>query len=92
MPLAKIPPPQNHKILIVDDEPDVHQITKLSLKGLQVRGRKIQYLSATTGEEAVRMMQAHPDVAVILLDVVMETNSAGLDACRRLLKPSALLP
>ncbi len=82
MPLAKIPPPQNHKILIVDDEPDVHQITKLSLKGLQVRGREIQYLSATTGEEAVRTMQAHPDVAVILLDVVMETNSAGLDACR----------
>ncbi len=82
MSLAKMPPPDKHRILIVDDEPDVHQITKLSLKGLQVRGREIEYLSATTGEEAVRMMQAHPDVAVILLDVVMETNSAGLDACR----------
>ena len=82
MPLPKIPPPQNHKILIVDDEPDVHQITKLSLQGLQVKGREIQFLSANTGDEAVRLMQANPDVAVILLDVVMETNSAGLDACR----------
>ncbi len=81
MPLAKIPPPQKHRILIVDDEPDVHQITKLSLRGLR-RGRPIEFLSASSGEEAVRMMQAHPDVAVILLDVVMETNSAGLDACR----------
>jgi CheY-like chemotaxis protein len=81
MPLAKIPPPQKHLILIVDDEPDVHQITKLSLRGLR-RGRPIEFISASSGEEAIRMMQAHPDVAVILLDVVMETNSAGLDACR----------
>ena len=82
MSLSKIPPPQDHKILIVDDEPDIHQITKLSLNGLQVRGREVRFFSAFTGEEAVRLMQAHPDMAVILLDVVMETNSAGLDACR----------
>ena len=82
MSLAKIPPPRNHKILIVDDEPDVQQITQLTLQGLQVKGRELQFLSAKTGEGAVRLMQAHPDVAVILLDVVMETNSAGLEACR----------
>ena len=82
MPIPKIPTPKNHKILIVDDEPDVHQITKLSLQGLQVRRREIEFLSASTAEEAIRLMQAHPDVAVILLDVVMETNSAGLDSCR----------
>ena len=82
MPHSKFPPPKNYKILIVDDEPDVHQVTQLTLHGLQVKGREAQFLSATTGEEAVRLVQANPDVAVILLDVVMETNSAGLDACR----------
>ena len=82
MTLAKIPPPKHHKILIVDDEPDIHEITQLTLHDLQVKGREIQFLSASRGDEAVRVMQAHPDVAVILLDVVMETNSAGLDACR----------
>ena len=82
MPLAKIPAPKKHTILIVDDEPDVHQITKLSLKGLQVRGRPLEFVSASSGKEAVRMMRVNPSIAVILLDVVMETNTAGLDACR----------
>ena len=84
MPLAPIASPEKHLILVVDDEPDIFRITELSLKGLSVRGREIELIPASTGEEAVQIMQARPEIAVILLDVVMETNAAGLDACRKI--------
>ena len=76
--------PTRHKILVVDDEPDVFALTKLSLKGLEYKGRKVELLDAATGRDAVNAMQRNPEIALILLDVVMKTNSAGLDACRRI--------
>jgi len=76
--------PARHKVLVVDDEPDVFILTKLSLKGLEHRGRKVDLLEVATGRDAVEAMRRNPDVALILLDVVMETNNAGLDACRRI--------
>jgi CheY-like chemotaxis protein len=74
--------PEKHRILIVDDEPDVHAITEFCLRGLRFRGRSVEFATALTGEEAVEAMRTRPDTSVILLDVVMETPSAGLDACR----------
>ena len=73
---------KKHRILIVDDEEDVHAITRLSLRGLRYRGRRLEFLTATTGRSAVEIMRRHPGIAVILLDVVMENDHAGLDACR----------
>jgi CheY-like chemotaxis protein len=71
-------------VLIADDQPDVHAMTKLSLRSLTRSGRRLEILSASSGAEAVNVVKANPDVAVILLDVVMESESAGLDACRRI--------
>jgi CheY-like chemotaxis protein len=82
MSLLMITPPEKHYVLVVDDEPDVHSITRLSLRGLRSHEREVEFLFAASGTETVQIMQAHPEVAVILLDVVMETTSAGLDACR----------
>lgn len=67
------------KVLIVDDEDDVHSTTRLVLDDFSFEGAGLDFLSAYTAEEAVSVMQEHPDVAVILLDVVMETNHAGLE-------------
>lgn len=72
----------SHRILVVDDEPDVAVVTGLSLRGMHHAGRPVELVLAATGEEAVATMRAQPDIAVILLDVVMETETAGLDACR----------
>lgn len=66
-------------ILIVDDEPEVHQVTKLALQRFTYAGRSLRFLSAHSTKEAEVMMAAHPEIAVVLLDVVMETNHAGLD-------------
>jgi CheY-like chemotaxis protein len=74
--------PDNYLILIVDDEPDMHALTRLSLRNLKYRERGIELAFASSGQEALEFMHQHPETAVILLDVVMETSSAGLDACR----------
>jgi CheY-like chemotaxis protein len=68
--------PTRHKILVVGDEPDVFTLAKLSLKGLQYKGCRVELLHAATGRDTVRTMRMNPDIALILLDVVMETNSA----------------
>lgn len=72
----------NWKVLIVDDEPLVHQVTKSVLTNVTIDNRKVQFLSAFSGKEALDMMRRHDDIAVIFLDVVMETNDAGLKICR----------
>lgn len=67
------------KVLIVDDEREVHKITKLALKNFTFQGKSIYFLSAYSAVEAKRLLKSHRDVAIILLDVIMETNEAGLE-------------
>lgn len=74
--------PDKYLILVVDDEPDMHSLSRLSLKNLKYNNRGVELAFASTGHEAVDFMREHPETAVILLDVVMETSSAGLDACK----------
>ncbi len=70
------------KVLVVDDERDVHTVTKLALDGFELQQRNIEFLDAFSAEEAKQIMKAHPDIAIVLLDVVMESNQAGLDLVR----------
>ena len=73
--------PEKHRILVVDDEPDIFSITRLSLRGVKLDGRGVELVGASSGTEAVQMMRDNPLTSVILLDVVMESQTAGLDAC-----------
>ncbi len=66
------------KILVVDDDPEVHEVTKLALRKFKFREQPLDILSAYSGSGAKHLIQAHPDAAVILLDVVMEDDNAGL--------------
>ena len=66
------------KILLVDDEIKIHQIFKLVLKDLSFEGRSLTFLDAYSTKEAQKVIAANPDTAVILLDMVMEKNDAGL--------------
>jgi response regulator RpfG family c-di-GMP phosphodiesterase len=72
------------KVLIVDDDEGVHAITKSVLKKQIIDGRGIEFHSAFNGAQAIEVLSEIDDIAVIFLDVVMETNEAGLDACRRI--------
>jgi response regulator RpfG family c-di-GMP phosphodiesterase len=80
-------------VMIVDDEEDVHVVTRLVLNQVRFEGRAIRMIDAYTGEEAKDALARHPDIALILLDVVMETETAGLklvEYIRRDLKNSAV--
>jgi len=70
------------KVLLVDDEPDIHAVLHLALEDASVEGRPLQLLSARSGAEARIRLAEHPDIALILLDVVMETERAGLELVR----------
>ncbi len=72
------------KILIVDDEEEIHRVTKLSLGDNLVHGRPLQFLHAYTGESSVEIMREQPDIALVLMDVVMENEHAGLHAVERI--------
>ncbi|WP_375591964.1 DUF3369 domain-containing protein [Chitiniphilus eburneus] len=69
-------------VLIVDDEPDIHQVTRLALGSVQFLGRPLNLLSCYSGHEAVEFLASRDDVALILLDVVMESEEAGLRTAR----------
>ncbi len=71
------------KILIVDDEPEIHEVTRLVLSAFRFEGRPLRFLSALSAEEAIGLLRAHDDIAVMLLDVVMEHDQAGLELVRR---------
>ena len=78
-PVATGPRRQGHwKVLIVDDEKDVHEITKMALNRFTFDERDLEFLHAYSSDQAKNLLDQHPDTAVMLLDVVMETDDAGL--------------
>ncbi|HJV96819.1 MAG TPA: DUF3369 domain-containing protein [Albitalea sp.] len=81
---AQIPPgpEKTWKVLIVDDEQDVHSVTRLALSGFEFQNMGLSFHSAHSAAEARQLMGQHPDTALILLDVVMEQDNAGLDFAR----------
>jgi response regulator RpfG family c-di-GMP phosphodiesterase len=66
------------KILVVDDEPDIHILTRLNLRDFTFAQRPLEILSANSAAEAKQILAEHDDIAVALVDVVMETDDAGL--------------
>lgn len=66
-------------VLIVDDDPTIHLATQFALRDFRFTGRAIAFLNAYTAAEAQEVLARHPGIACVLLDVVMETESAGLD-------------
>ncbi len=67
------------KIAIVDDDEDVHHSTEFALKGVIVNHRPLQLIHAYSKAQAREVFKDLNDVAVVLLDVVMETEQAGLE-------------
>lgn len=73
------------EVLVVDDEPDVLAVTRLALKQIQVYGISIRIHECTSGAEAIKFLKSAaelPNLALAIIDVVMETDHAGLDVCR----------
>ncbi len=78
-PLTKQNQVQKWKVLIVDDVEDIHTVIRLALGGFFYKKKSIEFIDAYSGTEAKKMLQENPDISLILLDVVMETDNAGLE-------------
>lgn len=66
------------KILVVDDDRNVHETTLLALTGIKIHGKTLEFLHAYSAKEAHQVLLENPDTSLVLLDVVMETVDAGL--------------
>ncbi len=71
--------PSTWKVLVVDDAAEVFTITRLALQGFAYEGRGLSLLEAPSADRAKALLSENDDIAVVLLDVVMETDHAGLD-------------
>jgi signal transduction histidine kinase/CheY-like chemotaxis protein len=75
------PPPDESrrwKIAVIDDDPAVHDGTRFALADYKLNGQGLEILSAYSAAEGRQLMRSNPDVAVVLLDVIMESDTAGL--------------
>ena len=70
------------KVLVVDDEEDVLAVTKLVFSSFTFQGRSVQMLTARSAAEARVVLQDHSNIAVAFVDVVMESDNAGLELVR----------
>ncbi len=67
------------KVAVIDDEPAVHDGTRFALADYKLNGQGLEIVSAYSAAEGRELMRRHPDVAVVLLDVIMESDTAGLE-------------
>ncbi|MBU2871436.1 EAL domain-containing protein [Colwellia sp. E2M01] len=72
------------QVLIVDDDPEIHSVTQLALSDLIVLGRRLEYLHAYSGKDACQIIEDNDDIVLVLLDVVMETDDAGLNVVKHI--------
>src|SRR4051812_13312084 len=67
------------KIAVIDDDHAVHEGTRFALSDYSLNGQGLEILSAYSAAEGRTLMREHPDIAAVLLDVIMETDVAGLE-------------
>lgn len=75
----KKPPKKPWCILLVDDDAEVHAVTRLALKGFEFQGSELELLSAQSAQAGREFFHSRDDIALAIVDVVMETDHAGLD-------------
>lgn len=73
-----------YKVIVADDDEEVHRVTKMIFKNFKFEGKSLKVIDTYSGEETIKVLKEHPDTAILFLDVVMETNRAGLDVVEQL--------
>src|ERR671910_405884 len=66
------------KVAVIDDDRAVHDGTRFALYDYVLNGQGLEIVSAFSAAEGRELLRQNPDTAVVLLDVVMETDDAGL--------------
>jgi len=67
-------------VLVADDDGSIHLVTEMVLSDFEFEDKPIKILKAYSARETIEVLESEPKIAVLLLDVVMESLNAGLDA------------
>ena len=70
------------RVMIIDDDEDVHSTTTFALGNLDMQQRPLEFVHAYSAGQARELLKHESEIAVILLDVVMEQDDAGLHLVR----------
>ncbi|NBV06534.1 MAG: response regulator [Proteobacteria bacterium] len=70
------------KVFIVDDEELIHDNLEMNLRDIEYENKKIKFLHSFSASEARNIIKNDREITVIILDVMMEEDSAGLDFVR----------
>lgn len=77
---------ESWKILIADDDEGVHSVTELVFNSFRFDDKPISFINTYSGRETIETLKKNDDIAVVLLDVVMETDDAGLRVVEQIRK------
>lgn len=66
-------------VLVVDDEDSMREMIRIWLRDLTYQGRPVEVLEATSKLEALQVLRRTPEVAVVLLDQVLEGPNDGIE-------------
>ncbi len=75
-----------YKVIIADDDAEIHNVTKMILRNFEFEGKALLLLDAYSGAETKKLLEENPDTALVFLDVVMEHNHSGLEVVEYLRK------
>lgn len=71
-------------VLVVDDDPDVHIVTRMALQHFRFQGHPLKFVGCYSASETLAILPTLPDLALILLDIVMEGVSSGTELARKI--------
>ncbi|WP_299083431.1 EAL domain-containing protein [uncultured Paraglaciecola sp.] len=79
-------------VLVVDDDEEIHAVTRLALSDLVVNDKVLHFIHAYSGDEALKIIaEMGSSIAIILLDVVMEADDAGLTVAKKMREEMKIL-
>jgi len=71
--------PDRIPVLVVDDDETVLQVTRLVLSRFRFDNHALDLICASSGQEAIQILSQRSDIAIVLLDVVMESDDSGFE-------------
>jgi len=74
----------NFKVIIADDDEEVHKLTKMILEDFKFDGMGLEFIDTYSGKETMELFDKYDDIALVFLDVVMENDHSGLEVVKHI--------